>query len=66
MDLRSRTMLSPATRWVIAVETTSTPGIRESNGVGKKSPPPVAEAPITTIRFSIAVAIERAVEGSAR
>ena len=32
--LRSRTMPSPATRCVIAVEPASMPGIRESNGVG--------------------------------
>ena len=47
---RSRTMPSPATRCVIAVEMISTPGISESNGVGKKSPAPVAVAPRTTIR----------------
>ena len=47
---RSRTMPSPATRCVMAVEMISTPGISESNGVGKKSPAPVAVAPSTTMR----------------
>jgi len=53
---RSRKMPSPAIRWVIAVATTSTPGIKESNGVGKKSVPPVTVDPTTTIRFWMASA----------
>ena len=50
---RLRTMPSPATRCVMAVAMISTPGISESNGVGKKSPAPVAVAPSTTMRPSM-------------
>ena len=47
-------MPSSATRCVMAVEMTSTPGINESNGVGKKSPAPVTVTPRITIRSAIA------------
>ena len=51
---RSRSSPSPVINWAMTVAMISTPGMTESNGVGKTSPPPVTVAPITTMRFRIA------------
>ena len=57
--LLSRRSPSPVSRCEMAVDTTSTPGITGSKGVGKTSPPPVTVAPMTATRSRTASAGSR-------